>query len=365
MAASVIGESRSAPEGGPMSIEQVERGLARLRMNEDGSLGARATVLNLIVVTDEESAPSIAQVVADLSGHYPCRAILMISDPDEEQSKLDISLSAFCSLRHGTPGGTGSQICAEQITIHAEGPPAGHLESLAGPLLLPDLPVFLWYPNGQMPRPAESDGMVALADRLILDSGGVDDSDAFMRGVADLSAGGSPEVGDLQWAALSPWRSLVADLFAPAERAGELGEIKRVEVLHRPAGECRALLFVGWLASALGWRPESAVRGKAGREFNFSGPSGEVTAALSPDSPDARLRRVRILSEEYSYQVSRHRELSDVSSTVMRSGELLAGRMVQLGSFDPGVLVGEELRYRGRDEVYKAALRTAAEMLDL
>ncbi|CAA9452276.1 MAG: hypothetical protein AVDCRST_MAG28-1897 [uncultured Rubrobacteraceae bacterium] len=362
----MIGESRSAPEGGAMSVEQIERGLARLRMNEDGSLGARASVLNLIVVTDEESAPEIAQVVSSLSGHYPCRAIIMISDPDEERSKLDVSLSAFCSLRHGIPGGTGNQICAEQITIHAEGPPAAHLESLAGPLLLPDLPVFLWYPNGRMPRPAESDGMAALADRLILDSGGVDDSEAFMRGVAHLSASGSPEVGDLQWAALSPWRSLVADLFAPPERAGELGKIKRVEVLYRPVGESRVLLFVGWLASALGWRPESAVCGeRRGREFKFSGPSGEVTATLSPDSPDARLRRVRILSEECSYQVSRHRELSDVSSTVMRGDELLAERTVQLGSFDSGVLVGEELRYRGRDEVYEASLQMTAEMLDL
>lgn len=366
MAAPVIGESRSAPESGVMSVEQVERGLARLRMNDDGSLGARASVLNLIAVTDEESAPGVTQVVSGLSGHYPCRAIIMISDPGEERPKLDIGLSAFCSVRSGMPGSTGNQICAEQITIHAEGPPAAHLESLAGPLLLPDLPVFLWYPNGQMPRPTESDRVVTLADRLILDSGGVHDSDAFIRGVANLSADGSlAEVGDLQWVALSPWRSLVADLFAPSERAGELGKIKRVEVLHRPAGECRALLFVGWLASALGWRPESSVRGeRGGREFYFSGPSGEVTVALSPDSPDARLRRVRIFSEEYSYQVSRHRELSDVSSTVMRGGELLAGRTVQLGSFDPGVLVGEELRYRGRDEVYKAALRMTVEMLD-
>ena len=49
----------------------------------------------------------------------------------------------------------------------------------------------------------------------------------------------------------------------------------------------------------------------------------------------------------------------------MRDDELIAERTVHLGSFDLGVLVGEELRYRGRDEAYDAALRAAVEILDL
>ena len=343
-------------------MEEIEHGLARLRMNEDGAIGARASVLNLIVVTDEESAPGITRVVSDLSGHYPSRAMLLISDPDEQEANLDIGLSAFCSARPGMPG--GSQTCAEQITIHVEGPPAEHLESLAGPLLLPDLPVFLWFPNGEIPGP-EYAGVVALADRLILDSASVDEGEAFLRDVANLCADGSLGIGDLQWAALSPWRSLLADLFAPAERSGDLEQIRHVEVLHRPTGESRALLFAGWLASTLGWRPRRTVRTGRDREFVFSGPAGEVTVALSPDSPDVRLRRVRIHCGERSYQVSRHRELSEIRSTVMLGDELLTERTVHFGSFDPAVLVGEELRYRGRDSNYEAAIRMAVEMLDL
>jgi hypothetical protein len=147
----VIGESRSAPYGGARSPGQIERELARLRMNEDGSLGARASVLNLIVVTSEESAPEVTRVVCELSGNYPSRAILMVSDPEEGEANLEIGLSAFCSVRHGMPGGSRNQVCAEQITMHVEGPPAEHLESLAGPVLIPDLPVFLWYPDGGAP----------------------------------------------------------------------------------------------------------------------------------------------------------------------------------------------------------------------
>ena len=49
----MIGETRSSPGGGPMSVEQIEHELGQLRMNDDGTLGLRASVLNLILVTYE------------------------------------------------------------------------------------------------------------------------------------------------------------------------------------------------------------------------------------------------------------------------------------------------------------------------
>jgi glucose-6-phosphate dehydrogenase assembly protein OpcA len=273
---------------------------------------------------------------------------------------VDVRLSAFCNVR----GGAGAQVCAEQVTIHAEGPPARHLESLAGPLLIPDLPVFLWYPGEFSPGSLEFAAMADLADRIIVDSAASENHETCLREIAALIEDPEmPAIGDLQWVGLSPWRSLLADTFGAPERAGDLERIESAEVLYAPGGENRALLLVGWLASTLGWKPESANRG--GQNIEFSGPSGRIIVDLSPDSPDARLRRIRLYSEEYSFQVSRHREFSDVRTTVMRGDELLAERTVHLGSFDLGVLVGEELRYRGRDEAYEGSLRKAVEILDL
>ncbi len=361
----MIGESRSAPYGGSMSPGQIERELARLRMNEDGSLGARASVLNLIVVTSEESAPEITRVVCELSGNYPSRAILMVSDPDEGAANLEIGLSAFCSVRHGMSGGSRNQVCAEQITMHVEGPPAEHLESLAGPLLVPDLPVFLWYPDGGVPGSPGCDGMAALANRLILDSAAAGDCEASLRGMAALPVQDDvPAIGDLQWAALSPWRSLLADLFAPPERAGELAKIRRVEILHDRTGECQALLLVGWLSGALGWRPESANDTTEGRAFRFDGSSGDVTVELYRDDPEIPLRRVRLYSEELSFQVSRYGERTDARSTVMRGEELVGERTVHLSSSGIGDLLGEELKFLGRDEAHGSALKSVVKILD-
>ena len=344
-----------------MSVEQIERELGALRMNEDGTLGLRASVLNLLVVTDEDSAESVTRSVSNIAGRYPSRAILLISDPEEKETNLEFQLSAFCSVR----GGSGTQVCAEQVTIHAEGPPAEHLESLAGPLLISDLPVFLWYPGSFSPSSPEFAGMASLADRVIVDSAAGGDPECLREIAGLLEDPEAPAIGDLQWVTLSPWRALVAELFSPPERASELEKIRRVEVLHTPAGEYRALLFVGWLASKLGWRTEDVTPVEEGREVRFAGPSGEVAVELSPNSPDARFRRVRLYSDEYSFQISRHRELSDARTTVMRGDELLGELTVGLGGFDLGVILGEELRYRGRDEVYEEALRTAVEILDL
>jgi glucose-6-phosphate dehydrogenase assembly protein OpcA len=341
-----------------MSLGQIERELGKLRTNDDGTLALRSSVLNLIVVTDEESAQEITNSVSRLAGRHPARAVVFIVDPEGE-SNVEVRLSAFCNVRGG-----GAQICAEQVTIHAEGPPALHLESLAGPLLIPDLPVFLWYPGEFSPRSQEFAAMADLADRIIVDSAASENHEACLREIATLIEDPEmPAIGDLQWVGLSPWRSLLADTFGVPERAGDLEKIESAEVLYAPGGKNRVLLLIGWLASTLGWKPESANRG--GQNIEFSGPSGRIIVDLSPDSPDARLRRIRLYSEEYSFQVSRHREFSDVRTTVMRGDELLAERTVHLGSFELGVLVGEELRYRGRDEAYEGSLRKAVEILDL
>lgn len=353
-------DQRSSPGGGPMGVEEIEHELGQLRMNEDGSIGLRASVLNLIVVTDDESASDVTEAVSNLASGYPSRAIVLISDPDEPEPRVEVELSAFCSVQ--SVG--NNPVCAEQITIHAGGAPAEHLESLAGPLLLPDLPVFLWYPGGFSPDSPEFEGMSELADRLIIDSAASGDPEALVRELSEMvEEEHIPAIGDLQWVALSPWRSLLADLFSPPDRTGELERIRHVEVLHNPDGRVRALLLTGWLASALGWQLEDTEETEGGHEVRFSGPPGEVTVELTSQPPDATLRRIRLHTDDLSFQVSRHREAGDARSTVMRDGEIIGERTVHLGAFNLGVLVGEELQYRGHDTNYEAALRVATEIL--
>ncbi len=358
----MIWERRSMPYRPMMSVGEIERELARLRMDEGGSLGARSSVLNLVVVTDEEAAEDVSRIVSEISGRHPSRTILMISDPEEEGANLEVRLSILCGER----GGGSRQVCAEQVAIHTEGPPAGHLESLAGPLLVPDLPVFLWYANGEVPASLER-GIAPLADRLILDSGAAGGCDASLRAIANLlKEETAPAIVDLQWTAISPWRSLVADLFSASERAVELGEMERVEILHGGGGECRALLLAGWLSSALDWRlEEPGEREEGGRTFRFLGPSGAVVVEiLAPASEGGgSLNRIRLFSGDTTFEVSLHGERT-ACTTVVRGDGLVGERTVHLEPPEVGALLGEEIRLTGRDGVYEAAAERAAEMLD-
>jgi glucose-6-phosphate dehydrogenase assembly protein OpcA len=211
--------------------------------------------------------------------------------------------------------------------------------------------------------------MAALADRLILDSAGAaGDCETSLRGIANLLEGCVLAVGDLQWAALSPWRSLIVDLFTLRERAGELLKVRHLEILHGPNGECQALLLAGWLSAALGWRPESSEeRTRESRVFRFSGPSGDVTVELVQGAFGTALHRLRLLTEELAFQIqASHRgKHADICSTVMRGDELLSERTVYLRSSDPSVLLGEEFEILGRDETYESALERVTEMLSL
>ena len=93
----MIGEARQAPGGGRMSVGQIERELGKLRTNDDGTLALRSSVLNLIVVTDEDSAQEITASVSKLAGRHPARALVLIADPEGEPN-VDVGLSAFCTL---------------------------------------------------------------------------------------------------------------------------------------------------------------------------------------------------------------------------------------------------------------------------
>lgn len=342
-----------------MSLQNVEHELGRLRMNDDGTLGLRASVLNLVVVVGEDAADGVSRSIAELASRHPSRSIILIADPDDEPN-LDVRLSAFCSLR----GGSSENVCSEQITVHAEGPTALHLESVAGPLLIPDIPTFVFYAESV---PDSSDGVTRLAGRVILDSSasqpGCEES---MRRISSLVAdAASPPAIDLQWTALTPWRALARELFSSPERAAELPSIHEVEVMHTRGGEGRAMLFAGWLADSLGWTPREGRNTESGREFVFEGSSGEKKIfRTSPSVDDVDLSRITICAGDSSFVISRHKELTEAQIIVERGGEETARRSVRIGRFDMGAMLGEELRFKGRDKIYEASLGKVMEMID-
>ena len=338
-----------------MSVEEIERELARQRIGEEGRHDLRASVLNLIVLADEGLAADVSGVISRISGRHPSRSIILITDDDAPEDRLDVRLSTMCNV----PGPEGRHVCSEQITLHAEGRYARQPERLADPLLIPDLPVFLWSPGRVDLDSREFRRLAGLAERLILDSGTASDSEETLARMARfVREPEAPHLGDLQWTALSSWRAFIAALYDPVERAPALRELRRLRIEHRPAGLSRSLLAAGWLGSSLGLEPRSVRRSGRTREYTFCGEQGEVTVELAQLESDERLPVVTIESERVTF------ELAVGRLTVREDGEVRE-RPVHLEAPGTGDLLGEELQFFGRDEAYEAALRVAGRLVEL
>ncbi|MEP6695177.1 MAG: glucose-6-phosphate dehydrogenase assembly protein OpcA, partial [Chloroflexota bacterium] len=248
------------------SIDALERELARLRRaavahaRERGQTLARASVLNLVVYSEREvHARRAARTVAQLALRHPSRAIVLLGDRDRE------GVLASVQLHCHVPESDGAQpVLYEQILARVRGDFDERVASVVIPLLVPDLPVFLWW-TGTPPSDARHlDDLVTLADRFIVDSADFARADVTLPQVARL-ARHNVGITDLNWARLTHWRELIAQFFDVPIWRPFLDGITgirigfAVDMDGRDIHPSQALLLLGWIASRLGWQPVEAL----------------------------------------------------------------------------------------------------------
>ena len=167
---------------------------------------------------------------------------------------------ASVQLHCHVPQADGAQpVLYEQILARVRGDFDERVASVVIPLLVPDLPVFLWW-TGTPPSDARRlDDLVELADRFIVDSADFARADVTLPQIARLE-GLHVGITDLNWARLTHWRELIAQFFdVPAWRPFLDGVVGlragfAVDMDGRDIHPSQALLLLGWLASCLGWR---------------------------------------------------------------------------------------------------------------
>jgi glucose-6-phosphate dehydrogenase assembly protein OpcA len=257
-----------------VDVRKIEQELTRLWTKaSDNSTGeehpqvVRACSGNLILYTDRADAETTdANMLDEIVLSHPSRAILAISRESQDR-KLAAWVTARCHL---TSGAETKQVCSEQITVLAEGDVENELVSVIESLLLGDLPVFLWWSvpdlSGDKLGP-----FIGRARRLIVDSASAPYSFEYLRELHQLvdSTSGAINVSDLNWRRLLGIRSAIADEFERAPFClSELKSLRKVKItscgqeLQDDSCSLQALLFVGWLASRLGWGPVSFAKDK-------------------------------------------------------------------------------------------------------
>jgi glucose-6-phosphate dehydrogenase assembly protein OpcA len=358
------------------SVSALERELARLRRSsgahakEQGVPVARASVLNLVVfATREIHARRAATTIDELATRHPSRAIVIVADREPGGPP---ELEMHCHLSH--PDGA-QQVSYEQILIRARGAAGRRLVSAVIPLLLPDLPVFLWWTETPPLDLPYFDDLLRLADRLIVDSGDFARPDRTLPRLHAVARSGTNRYGvtDFNWTRITPWRELVMQFFdVPAWRPflDTITGIRvgfAVDADGREIHPSQALLFIGWLASRLGWSAvESLAPSEAGGLlFAMRRPDGhEIPVRVRPrfmlGLDEGDLSGLRIQSEvggrHAEFVVKRSEAATHAMALVTVGGRGMSERIVPLGR--PGVseLLGEELTIARSDSIYEDAL---------
>ena len=218
-------------ENGETSDLAAVEAMLRAARGGDRTGSVRAITLNLIVhAPDADRVDSAIEALEHVGPSHPLRAIVATPTKGE----LHASVASSCWV-----GASDRQVCSERVVIEAS---AKALPSAVTSLLVPDLPVFLWWQG-----PFDHEGGLAaelagLASRVVVDSG-----DCGLDGVAAARMLAA-SVADLAWAGLMSWRDAVAGLF---DGPGEVKALERIRAVDVRGPENEARLMAGWLRSAL------------------------------------------------------------------------------------------------------------------
>lgn len=356
------------------SIDALDRELARLRRaavahaKERGQTLARASVLNLVVYSEREvHARRAARTVADLALRHPSRAIVLLGDRGRDGVVASVQLHCHVPESEGA-----HPVLYEQILARVRGDFDERVASVVIPLLVPDLPVFLWW-TGTPPSDARHlDDLVTLADRFIIDSADFARADRTLPEVARL-ARHRVAITDLNWGRLTHWRELIAQFFDVPTWRPFLDGITGIRVGFavdmdgRDIHPSQALLLLGWLASRLGWRPiESLAPAEAGGLlFRMSREDGApIMIRLRPrferglDAGDVSGVRIQstIGRDTAEFVIKRAPDERHATATAIIDGIVRAERVVPLPALGIRELLGEELSIARNDHVYEVAL---------
>jgi glucose-6-phosphate dehydrogenase assembly protein OpcA len=199
-------------------------------------------VLNLVCVVDRQWSGEVANRLRGVGRFHPSRTIVCAVEPGR------MTLDARATL--ATPGEAkaGSRVVARELVVVDCGPQhLRHVDRIVDPLVVTDLPTAVWSPHG---HPEAVDALAGLTQVVLVDTVDGDPREALRR-AGELSE--DRYVVDLAWLRSVPWRERLAATFDPPALRPELALIESVTVRHHPDSVAAALLFVGWLASRLGW----------------------------------------------------------------------------------------------------------------
>lgn len=210
-----------------------------------------ARVLNVVVVVEAEFRGEIENRLERVGRYHPSRLVLCAV----EAGRTAIDAWAAIGTEDAEPRPGHIAVARERVELEIGARHLPKLDTIVGPLIVSDLATMVWAPHGHA---AALDSLRRLAQIVLVDTQDQPDVAGALARAAELSE--HAYVVDLSWLRSTPWRERVAAAFDPPALRAALSGVSAVTVRHREDSLSAALLFCGWLASRLGWRPGSLSR---------------------------------------------------------------------------------------------------------
>ncbi len=288
---------------------------AMVQARRDIGTPAIGMVLTLVIVTDEENAYDALKSANDASHEHPSRIVVVIKPVSYTHL-----YKRQAEVRVGADSGSG-----ETVVLRLHGELVDHAQSVVLPLLLPDAPVVVWWPDGA-PTDLAGDPLGALGQRRITDTYSCEEPIGTLAARASKYAPGDT---DLAWTRITPWRSMLAAALDQQALSVVSATVEGED--ENPSCELLAM----WLADRLGVPVQRTLS---------SGPG---------------LTAVHLVTKDGDIVLDR---ADGALATLCMPGQ--PDRAVALKRRDTAELLAEELRRLDPDNTYESALRFGVAKLE-
>jgi len=210
--------------------------------------------------------------IADaIAASNPCRIIALCPMAGEDRG-VTAQVSASCPIQKQSQS---TLVCCEYITLSGTATALERIGGLISELIIGELPKFIWWKGTPDPDYGLFQRLSGLSNSVIIDSSAFHKTETDLLRIRSLTDQGTP-VADLNWRRLAPWQELTAEAFDAPERRASLKEVDKVTIDYEKGNLAQALMFLGWLASRLKWKPVS----------------------YEKESGDYEIRRIKLTSED-------------------------------------------------------------------
>jgi hypothetical protein len=224
--------------GEDVSLGEVDKALARLRAQAAAQAPSmRTSVMTHLAWVPPKWLEPAREALEGMAELHPSRTILLLPEPRADDNRID----AHAEVQRWQVPDTDRGLVTEVVELALRGARATAPASIVEPLLISDLPVFLRWRGEPTWGSSQLDQLVAVTDRLIVDSTEWDSVPDSYAQLAELFS--RCAASDIAWARTSRWREHLATLWPG------IADVQTVRVRGTAA---QAWLLCGWLRSRLG-----------------------------------------------------------------------------------------------------------------